>query len=354
MHMNDFTKLEVIKKFDRHNMLELLLGLPSQCQNALEISRRVKLPKHFARINKIVISGMGGSAVSGDILASLLSKKIRVPVLVNRGYIIPHLVDGSTLFFVMSYSGNTEETLSAFAKAWARGARIIGISSGGKVAELCQRYNLPLYRLPKGQPPRTAIGYLFFPILQALINLGLVNNIQEEIWETIAYLERKVKSYAPGMKQSNLAHTLTRKVFGSMPLIYGSGEAAGVCAFRWKTQFNENSKVMAFSNTFPELDHNEIMGWECPQDITKKFVIFILKDKRDSGRMKKRIKITLDVIGKKAHAVYEICSEGRSLLTRMFSLILLGDFLSFYTAIARGVDPTAIRGINTLKERLSI
>ncbi len=352
MHMNDFTKTEIIKKFDRHNMLDLLLGLPAQCRNALELSRAVQLPKNFAGINKIVISGMGGSAVSGDILRSFLSKRIRVPILVNRGYTIPHFVDSSTLFFVNSYSGNTEETLSAFEKARAQGAKIIGVSSNGKVAKFCRRYSLPLYSPPGGQPPRSAIGYLFFPLLQALISLRMVRNINGEIEETIAYMERKVKSYAPE-RRDNLAHTFTRKVFGYMPIIYGSGEAAGTCAFRWKTQFNENSKVTAFSNTFPELDHNEIMGWEGPRDITKKFVLFVLKDKGDSKRMEKRIKITLDVIGKKLHAVYEICGEGRSPLTRMFSLILLGDFLTFYMAIARGVDPTAIKGINILKERLA-
>jgi len=351
--MHDFSKIEVIKKFDRHNMLELLLGLPAQCRNALQLSRSVKLSKNFANIDKIVISGMGGSAVSGDILWSFLSKRIKLPILVNRDYTIPHFVDNSTLFFVNSYSGNTEETLSAFEKARAKGAKIIGVTSGGKVAELCQRYNLPLYRLPGGQPPRTAIGYLFFPLLQALINLGLISNIHEEIEETIVYLERKVKTYAPGMRKNNLAHTLTGKIFGYIPLIYGSGEAAGVCAFRWKTQFNENSKIIAFSHVFPELDHNEIMGWEGSLDITKKFALFVLKDRGDSKRMKKRVKITIDVIGKKLHAIYEVCSEGCSFLTRIFSLILLGDFLSFYMAIARGVDPTVIKGIDILKERLT-
>ena len=351
--MNDFRKIAVIKKFDRSNMLELLIGLPAQCQKALELSQNVKPDRSFADINKIVISGMGGSAVSGDILRSFLSSRIKVPILVNRNYTIPHLVDSSTLFFAMSYSGNTEETLSAFGKARAKGARIIGVTSGGKVQELCQRYGLPLYKLPGGQPPRTAIGYLFFPLLQALIKIGVVDDIHEEIEETISYLKKKVKEYAQGITKDNLAYTLTRSISGYIPFIYSSGELTGVCAFRWKTQFNENTKILAFSNNFPELDHNEIMGWEGPQDITGKFVIFVLKDSGDSRRMKKRIKITLDVIGKKAHAIYEVSSEGHSPLTRIFSLILLGDVVSFYTAIARGVDPTVIKGINILKKRLA-
>ncbi len=334
-------------------MLGLLLGLPAQCQRALEISQDVRLDKKFSHINKIVISGMGGSAVSGDILRSLLSGRIDIPIMVNRDYTVPEFVDTNTLFFANSYSGNTEETLSAFEKARAKGAGIIGITSGGKVGELCRRYNYPLYKLPGGQPPRTAIGYLFFPLLHALTQIGLVKNIAVEIDETIAYLEKKVKEYGPGPSRNNPAQTLTRKLFGYIPLIYGSGEATGAAAFRWKAQFNENSKLLAFNQVFPELDHNEIMGWESPQDITRKFVVLVLKDKADSSRMKKRINITLDVMGKKPYAIYEVSSEGHSLLTRIFSLILLGDFVSFYLAIARGVDPTLIKGINTLKERLA-
>jgi glucose/mannose-6-phosphate isomerase len=334
-------------------MLGLLLGLPAQCQMALEISQDVRLDKKFSHINKIVISGMGGSAVSGDILRSLLSGRIKIPILVNRDYTVPEFVDNGTLFFTNSYSGNTEETLSAFENARAKGASIIGITSGGKLGALCRRYNYPLYKLPGGQPPRTAIGYLFFPLLHALIRIGLVKNIGGEIEETISYLKKKVKEYGPSITQNNLAHTLTRKLFGFIPIIYGSGETTGVVAFRWKTQFNENSKILAFNQVFPELDHNEIMAWEGPQDITRNFVVLVLKDKDDSSRMKKRINITLDVMGKKPHAIYEVSSEGRSLLTRIFSLVLLGDFLSFYLAIARGVDPTLIKGISTLKERLA-
>lgn len=351
--MYDFTNLNVIKKFDRSNMLALLLGLPVQCRKALALSRKVKLARSFSRVNKIVISGMGGSAVSGDILRSFLSARIGIPILVNRDYSLPALVDNKTLFFANSYSGNTEETLSAFSLAKAREARIIGVTSGGKLSELCQRHGFPLYTLPGGQPPRTAIGYLFFPLLQALLSLGLVKNAEGEIEEAVSYLEKKVRVYQPGSPKDNLAYRLTQKIFGYIPLIYGSGEITGVAAFRWKTQFNENSKILAFNQVFPELDHNEIMGWEAPAAITKKFAVLVLKDKADSPRMKKRIGITLEVIGKKPSSLEEINSEGSSSLTRIFSLILLGDFLSFYLAIARGVDPTLIKGINTLKKRLS-
>lgn len=349
--MYNFRRIETIKRFDRSDMFGLLVGLPEQCRRAVELSRNVRIPKRFANIDKIVVSGMGGSAISGDILRSLLSARLNIPVLVNRDYSIPKFIDRKTLFFAASFSGNTEETLTAFSEAKKRNAKIIGISSGGKLERLCHRYGFPLYKLPGGQPPRTAIGYLFFPLLSALIDLGIGRDIDKEIDETLLYLNRKVIEYSS--RKHNLAYTLTQKCFGYIPVIYGSGEVTGVCAFRWKTQFNENSKIPAFSNLFPELDHNEIMGWEGPKSITGKFVIFILKDRNDSVRMDKRIRITIEVIGKKPYAFYEVCSEGYFLLTRIFSLILLGDFLSFYTAIARGVDPTVIRGIDILKEGLA-
>lgn len=349
--MYDFRKAEVIERFDRDDMFKLLLELPEQCGQALELSRRVKLQGDFRRIDKIVINGMGGSAVSGDILRSLLSSRLKHPVLVNRDYTIPRFVDKKTLFFANSYSGNTEETLSAFNKARACGAKIIGVTSGGRLGELCERYSFPVYKLPGGQPPRTAIGYLFFPLLQALLSLGLIKNMEKEIEETISYLEKKVRVYKSS--KNNLAYTLTRKIFGFIPLIYGSSEPAGVAAFRWKTQFNENSKIIAYHHIFPELDHNEIMGWEDTTAITRKFVILILKDKDDNERIRKRIKITRGVIERKPYLIQEITSEGNSLLTRIFSLILLGDFVSFYLALARGVDPTVIKGINILKEKLA-
>lgn len=351
--MYDFRKIDIIKKFDSSGMLGLLAGLPGQCRNAVRLSDGIKPGRKFRRIDKIVISGMGGSAVSGDILRSFLWGRSKIPVFVNREYTIPEFVDRKTLFFVNSYSGNTEETLSAFKKAKDRGAGIIGVTSGGRLRQLCERYGFPVYVVPGGQPPRTAIGYLFFPLLKALMALGMVKGAGKEIDETLSYLKKKAGEYLPGASDNNLAYTLTRKIFGSTPIIYGSSDATGVCAFRWKTQFNENSKIQAFSQVFPELDHNEIMGWESPSAINKKFVVLVLEDRGDSRRTKRRIEITLDVMARKPRAVYKISSEGRSLLTRMFSLILLGDFLSFYTAIARGVDPTIVKGINTLKERLA-
>lgn len=351
--MKNFKNLSIIKKFDRSDMLGLILGLPDQCRKAIELGKAIKPDKKFSRIHRIVISGMGGSAISGDILRGYLADKIDLPVFVNRNYSVPDFVDSSTLFFAASYSGNTEETVSAFKKARSKGAKIIGITSGGKISALCGQYGYPVCRLPGGQPPRSAIGYLFFPLLLSLMNLGVVRGIEREIDQTVSFLMKKVKEYDPCLSGKNIAYKLTHRIFGRIPLIYGSDEATGICAFRWKTQFNENSKVLAFSSVFPELDHNEIMGWEDDMRITKKFVVLVLRDRKDSQRMKKRIGITLDVIGKKPDAVYEVCAEGQFLLTRIFSLIVLGDFLSFYLAIARGIDPTVIKGINILKERLA-
>jgi len=344
--------LKSIKKIDASNMFDLILGLDSQCERAVSAARSCILPDKYSEVEKIIVVGMGGSAIGGDILLKLLINEIKVPIFVNRNYHLPNFADKKTLIFAASYSGNTEETLSSYNDANARGCKIICITSGGKLAEKAESDNIPLIKIPGGQSPRSALGYMFFPVLVVMQNLGLTASKTEDINETIAMLKRFKTVWGEESSDSNLAKKLAKILYNKFPLIYSVDGCLGPIALRWKTQLNENSKILAYNNVFPELDHNEIVGWEGLDKLTKDMSVIILRDKDDSERNSKRIAITSSIIKDKPSEIAEVWTQGNSILARMFSLIYLGDFVSFYLAMLYEVDPTPVERIETLKKKL--
>jgi glucose/mannose-6-phosphate isomerase len=327
-------------------MLTILLGFPQQWEEAEKIGRGFPSLR-YKGIRSIVISGMGGSAIGGDILRSYLSSELELPIFVNRDYTLPRFVDDTTLVVVASYSGNTEETLSAYKHAKKVGAKVVAISSGGTLSELCRKDKFQVATIPPGLPPRTALGYLFLPSLIILQKLGLIKDKQDDIKETFLCLKRLSSEYT---STGNPPHKLASKLKGKIPIIY-QGEELGVVGLRWKTQINENSKILAYTVSFPEMNHNEIVGWEGRHIAPlSDFKTIILRDKRENERIARRIDITKSIIGGEFE---EIWSQGESLLTRLFSLIYYGDFLSFYLAILYSVDPTPVRPIDILKKELA-
>lgn len=337
--------LTQIKEIDRSDMLTILLNFPQQWEEAGRIGREFPSP-HYKGIGNIVITGMGGSAIGGDILRLYLSSELELPIFVNRGYTLPRFVDDTTLVVAVSYSGNTEETLSVYKHAKKVGAKIVAVSSGGTLSELCRQDRFPVATIPPRLPPRTALGYLFLPTLITLQKLGLIKDKQDEIEETLLLLRRLSSEYA---SPENQPYKLALKLKGKIPIIYQE-EALGAVGLRWKTQINENSKVLAYAVNFPEMNHNEIVGWEGSHIAPlSDFKPLVLRDKGESERIVRRIDITKSVIGGEFE---EIWSRGESLLARLFSLIYYGDFLSFYLAILTGVDPTPVKPIDTLKKEL--
>jgi len=278
---------------------------------------------------------MGGSAMGGDLLRIYLSDT-NIPVYVNRDYKVPNFVNENSLVFVVSYSGNTEETLSSLNDAKEKNAQIIGITSGGKLAEECKK----VIQIPSGLQPRAALGYLFFPMLGILHNSNLARVKNEDLNEMLEILKQTDKFNEAGEE-------LSKKLKEKIPIIYAS-ESLGAIAFRWKTQINENAKMPAFYNVFSEMNHNEIAGYK---SMDMKFAAVIIRDKQDNERIKKRMDICREIM--EGHVtVEEIETQGESLLARMFSTIYLADFVSYYMALANRVDPSPVEIIEGMKEKL--
>ncbi len=348
MVMSDWKKL--IEKLDKQKMLRLICDFHKQAEEAVEIAGGGKFPQEYADAENIVVAGLGGSAIGGDLLFTYLAEELKIPFHVVRDYNIPAFVDEKTLFFAVSYSGNTEETLSAYGEAVSRSAKVVGITSGGELKKRCDADKKSVVVIPGGMPPRTALGYLFFPMLGTLEHLNLVADKSEEVAETLTLLKELSEKYSS--LPDNPAIALAQKLYGRISLIYGSKNTSAV-ALRWRTQINENSKTLAFHHLFPELDHNEIVGWEKLEQITQNFRVVILRDETDHKRVKTRMEVTKSIIGDAPAGIDEVESLGKSLLARIFSLVSLGDFVSFYLAMLNGVDPTPVVRIDALKKRLA-
>ncbi len=343
---------DTIRRYDPSDMRKLLIAFPEQVQDAVKIGTEAKIPYTAAGIENVVVTGLGGSAIGGDLLRSYLAGDLRVPFVVNRHYVLPAFVGPRTLVVVSSYSGNTEETIAAHREAVRKKAKILCISSNGETQSLALKYRQPLIAIPKGYPPRAALGYSFFPTLLALSKMKLIPSKQTEIKETVALLKKKADAYAsPGRK--NAALELAKHLYGKLPVIYSSADRFDVVNTRWRGQFAENGKMLAFGHVLPEMNHNELVGWKALRRIMEEdLAVVFLRDKEDHDRVQLRMGITKEIVSQYAAAVFEVKSEGRSLLARIFSLISLGDWVSYYLAILNGMDPMPVKVIDYLKNEL--
>ena len=276
-------------------------------------------------------------------------------MIINRNYGLPGFVNEKTLLFVCSYSGNTEETLSAYQEGRARKAKIVTLTSDGKLKDLASQNDLPCLLVPPGQPPRSALGYLFFPALTALSKMGLIEDKAKQIEEAVRLLF-KLKDEALGPQittLNNKAKRLAENLYNKFPLIYTSTGFFETVAARWRAQLAENSKTLSSSHLVPEMNHNEIVGWEFPPQMLGEFAVVMLRDKSEHEKIKKRFEITKSIIKQKAHGLFEVWSQGDGLLARIFFLIYMGDYVSFYLAILNGIDPTPVEKIDYLKKQLT-
>ncbi len=318
---------------DTQAMLLVIENFSVQCQEALYLTKGITASK----INNVVVCGMGGSGIAGDVLGACCFHA-NIPITVVKGYELPSFVNAHTLVFAVSYSGNTQETLQAYADAVKKNAQIIAITSGGTLAEICPKKIL----VPDGLQPRAALGYLFFPMLGVLANAKIVSFSESEIKEMLSLLAKPDDFKHAGK-------SLAQKIGEKIPLIYSSA-ALGVCGYRWKCQFNENSKSMAFANVLSEMNHNEIVGFQTIG--REQFIAIFLRDAGESDEMKKRFDATKKIVSTKIET-QEVYSKGHSLLARLFSLIYLGDFTSYYLALHKNIDPTPIPVIEHLKKELA-
>ena len=330
-----------MKKIDKSNMRKIILDFPKQFRVGFESAKNVKVPGNF---DKVLICGMGGSALPADILKMWLSAyKIALPLEVRRNYGLPHRIDNKYLIICISYSGNTEETLYAFKEALRKKLPLAAITTGGKLAKLCQKYKIPSAVIPAGFQPRMALGFQFTALMKILSNCKIVENNLEDIPTLEKNLEPK--------KLENQGKKLAKKLKNKIPIIYTSDKLKSLARI-WKIKFNENSKTPAFYNYFPELNHNEMIGYEGQPALNTNQRVIILRDPADYPRNLKRMKLTAEILKKKGVGVDIVELKGKDILYKIFSNILLGDWASYYLALEYGIDPTPVKINEEFKKKM--
>lgn len=340
-----------IEMYDTQQMWDLLAGFPNQWDEATKFTEELDLMLEPGQIDNICIAGMGGSAIGGDLIRAYSSESCPVPVQVIRDYTVPGWVGGDTLFIASSFSGNTEETLSALSVARERGAQTAAITSGGQLLLKATQGEFDYIKIPGGMPPRAALGYSFVSLFRIFQFLGYLDEGDEALSETEVLLNDQGTLLAN--LQDSEALALAGDLMDSLPIIYSNSTLLEPVNIRWRCQFEENSKTLAYGNTLPEMNHNEIVGWEHIAHLTGRLSVILLIDEEEDPRLKKRMHIVKELIEDQVTSISILKSRGESRLTRMFSLIQMADWTSYYLAILNEVDPTPIPKIDLLKSKLA-
>lgn len=342
-----------LKRFDSHNMYDHIDGFYKQLIEGVEIGSKAVLDElHVAGIDNIVLAGMGGSAIGGELLKSFLKSELKVPFIIHRNYGLPAIVSERSLVICSSYSGNTEETISAFKAAVEKNSKILCITTGGELTSLAKASKVPVVKIPSGMMPREALGYSFAPLLVLFGRLGLSRDYTEDIRTCADLLKSRSADYA-FESDPNQAYDLALKLKDKIAVIYSGPDYFDAVALRLKGQISENAKQHAFCNVFPEFNHNELVGWEQTAEITDKFIVLIIRDKLDHIQVARRMDIVKEILEEKGIEVLELKSNHEDLLVRMFSLIQLGDYVTYYLALVNNIDPTPIDIIEYMKNQLS-
>jgi glucose/mannose-6-phosphate isomerase len=338
---------------DKTNFKKYLIKFPSQIRESKKLFKDGFLNISDKKINNIIYIGMGGSAIAGDILNDVFFNDLKIPMNVVRGYEIPGFCNKNSLVMASSYSGNTEETLSSAEKAHQAGAQIVALTSGGELLKMAQTHNWSYLTIPEGFPPRQAFGYLFFPALYVLNQFSNKPISERKISEISRMVELIVnqndEETAPG---KILAKDLAINLQNKIPIIYSTEPYFKAVALRWRTQFQENSKSMAFSNVIPEMNHNEIVGWEMENRCLNNYMVIFLENEICNSRIKARIRLTKNILRDKGIDIVEIYAQGNSLLENIISLVSIGDWVSYYLALLYDKNPAAILNIDYLKSEL--
>jgi glucose/mannose-6-phosphate isomerase len=345
--------LEEMRAVDPSNMYRLIKEFPSHAREAIRIGKEASLKMSVRGVREIVLCGLGGSAIGGDLLKSYLGAELKVPFLVNRHYVLPGHVGPNTLVIISSYSGNTEETNTAHREALKRKAKILCISSNGMTEKLAGKSRSPLIKIPGGQPPRSALAYSFFPLLIALSRLGFIKDKSREIKEALHLLDEKSVEYSNPDPAVNRALQLASDICGRICIVYSSTERFDAVNTRWRGQIAENAKALCFGNVLPEMNHNELVGWKALRDQMRDMQVVFLRDRGDHPRVQVRMNITKEVVSQYTPHVAEVWSEGTGLLARMLILVNLGDWVSYYLAILHREDPWPVAVIDHLKTELA-
>jgi glucose/mannose-6-phosphate isomerase len=341
---------ESIASVDSARQIEDILAMPDQLRDALWRVESANL-EPFDAPGGLIVAGMGGSAIGGSLARAALGDRASRSIVLARGYALPAWTTPDTAVLCASYSGNTEETLAVYEAAGALGARRIVATTGGKLADAARAEDVPVIPLPGGFQPRAAVAYSVVVALEVAWLCGAGERLHAEIDVAAAGLEKVVHVWGPDAPDDSLAKQLARGLHGTIPQIAGSGLTSPI-AYRWKTQINENVKMPSFSNELPELDHNEIQGWQSSSQFGRFSAVF-LDDSDLHPRIRQRIELTRGLIEAESAGTYRVESIGQNRTERMMSLVLLGDVVSLYLAVLREVDPTPVPMLDRLKSALA-
>ncbi len=342
---------EIYRSRDPRNMLRHLHDFPAICLDAWQLASNFVLPSSYRAVNKIVVLGMGGSAIGADLVAGM--NECRIPIIVSRGYALPPFVDADTLVIASSYSGTTEETNTAFAKALANPAKKLVMTTGGKLKELAKQYDLPCFTFKYNSPPRASLPYSLIPFLNIVSQLGFIHIAPQVIDDAMTFIAdfhsaiNETRSY-----EHNPAKQLAQALFDKVCIVYGSEFLAEV-GHRWKLQINENAKAWAGYESLPELTHNTIVGYRFPRDIQDRIVVAMLTSDLLDERIRQRYLVTQKLL-KTTGVDYQIVSaRSPSKLSQILELIMYGDYVSYYLALLNQTDPYPLDEVDYMKGELS-
>jgi glucose/mannose-6-phosphate isomerase len=339
-------------RLDTQNIWDVTAGLPEQVELAARAAADLDgLPRREG-IENVVVLGMGGSGMAGDVLIAVAGPFMAVPVVVVKSYTLPAFVSEGSLVFAVSFSGNTEETIEAASEAAVQGARIVAVTSGGELGKLASSWGSPVVPVPDTIPqPRAALGAMAIPPLAVLEQVGLFPGAGQWIGLAVEQLKRRRDAL---VRDGSEAEELARRIGRTLPLIHSSGALGTAAAQRWKTQVNENAKAPAFWAVQPELCHNEIAGWGQHGDVTRQ-VLSVIKLRHDNEhpQVMRRFELVDEVVRESAALVEEVWAHGEGDLAQLLDLVLFGDFVSLHLAFQEGIDPGPVPALVELKQRLT-
>jgi len=342
----------LISKIDGSGMWDLIKSFPDHWKEISDQTRDHDFKVDASAINNICMSGMGGSAIGADLIRAYSYNTCPVPVQIVRHYDIPNWVNENTLFVACSFSGNTEETLSALDQAHKAGAQCFAVTSGGSLLIQANEMDFDYIKIPGGMPPRAALAYSFVPLFRLFQYLGYLDEGEEALTETQEYLANEVDLLA-NYEENNEAKALAGDIKDTLPVIYSDARMLDPVHLRWRGQFEENAKTLAYGNVLPEMNHNEIVGWEQIAHLAGRLSVIFLRDAEDNERVQKRMEVTRELVQEQAVSLHVLDSRGQSRLTRLFSLIQMADWTSIYLALLTETDPTPIAPIDLLKSKLA-
>jgi glucose/mannose-6-phosphate isomerase len=325
-------------------MKELIASFTAQLRQAVDIGEKASFKVAPTPVKNVVISGLGGSGIGGSLISQIVEQEAKVPVVINKDYFLPAFVGPETLVIISSYSGNTEETLNSLDLAIERGAKIVCVSSGGKVIETAKAKNLDHIIIPGGMPPRACLAYSFTQLFYVLHEFGIIGNwFKDQFESTIHLLDHEEEHIC------SEAYYLAEKLHKKIPVIYSQANYEAV-SIRFRQQLNENSKILCWHHALPEMNHNELVGWTIPND---KLAVVFLRNEDDYARTQARMELTKTIVKKYTPYIFEVFSKGSTQLQKTFYLIHFCDWVSWYLSEIRNIDATEVKVIDYLKGELS-